>query len=928
MAKAALSSVIRRLVSAQARTGPPDRHLLERFIAHKDEGAFAALVERHGAMVQAVARSVLHHWQDAEDVFQATFLVLARQAGSVRKGSSVGSWLHGVAYRLALKARTAAATRHRLDSRVPPRASYESPDDLTWRELNGILHEELAHLADKYRAPLVLCYLEGLTQDQAAKHLGLAKGTFKGRLERARLLLRGRLSRRGLAPAVVLLADATRPAGAALPRAVASSMARTAAVFAAGQAASVSVQVAQMTEGVLRAMFLMQLRSAAAILLLAIGVAAAATGVLASHRMPDGPPATVEPRDAGRGTPEKPGVDGVKEPRWGEAVGGWRMRLTTPAGTEYRRNRPLPLSLELQNVSGGPLSFDLLATSADPEVNERGKRLVVCPLIDVSPWEGRRDQLPAGARLKWEVDFDRLRFLAQHLKAGTALRVRFGLAMQGATPEDAPAVGKRRRLLSNEVPVKLRDDHPSVETGAADLPPTWASSMLLVYRDYQGALRIDGKGRAALVTLGDGKGQAVTRGLIRTEAVLNRGRLDRLARFLRGQRLSELSSLAYYQIGAIGAGDKGGIWLSVGSGRGSFVASFPDSVVRDQPKLLALQAEMAKVMALVREKADDAKDPGKLPLPPGGGSAKPAAPAEDEIMWGKEVDGLQAGAGIMNGNSVRVGEKVTLVVKLRNVSKAAITVSVWPLWLTPPRVVDAAGKRVRATMAPVPLFEIIPAHFTLKPCQTVDLGKADIAVAEDEVRDQPVKVPEGVVDWFMIHVAPGRYKANLAGFLQHRPSVSTGTVEFEVKAASGKGTPDATPRPTVATELAKFDGTWVLVSTERNGQATSEEKNPYRLTFAGDKWKVHRGDEVAVEGTLRLVDITATPKKFDLIKPPRLAPNITVDYGIYEWKDDMLRYCTRNGPLGAGPDGHDLRPRDFTTRDGDGRTVYLWKRAK
>jgi hypothetical protein len=105
------------------------------------------------------------------------------------------------------------------------------------------------------------------------------------------------------------------------------------------------------------------------------------------------------------------------------------------------------------------------------------------------------------------------------------------------------------------------------------------------------------------------------------------------------------------------------------------------------------------------------------------------------------VDGLRAGAGIINGKSVRIGDKVTFVVKLRNVSKAAITVSVWPLWLTPPRVVDAAGKRVRATMAPVPLFGIIPAHLTLKPGQTVDLGKADIAVAEDEVRDQPVKAP-------------------------------------------------------------------------------------------------------------------------------------------------------------------------------------------
>jgi uncharacterized protein (TIGR03067 family) len=126
--------------------------------------------------------------------------------------------------------------------------------------------------------------------------------------------------------------------------------------------------------------------------------------------------------------------------------------------------------------------------------------------------------------------------------------------------------------------------------------------------------------------------------------------------------------------------------------------------------------------------------------------------------------------------------------------------------------------------------------------------------------------------------------------------------------------------------LAKFQGTWILVSTERNGQTTSEENNPYKLTFTGDKWKVHRGNDIAVEGTVRLVDVASTPKKFDLIKPPRLAPETTVDFGIYEWKGDTLRYCTRNGPLDAGIIVHDPRPRDFTTRDGDGQTVYIWKR--
>jgi RNA polymerase sigma factor (sigma-70 family) len=153
---------------------------------------------------------------------------------------------------------------------------------------------------------------------------------------------------------------------------------------------------------------------------------------------------------------------------------------------------------------------------------------------------------------------------------------------------------------------------------------------------------------------------------------------------------------------------------------------------------------------------------------------------------------------------------------------------------------------------------------------------------------------------------------------------------LETPAPMEKPPPSASrgPQPTAATERTRFQGTWVLISSERNGQATSEEKNPYTLTFTGDKWKVHRGDDVAVEGTLRFVDVAANPRKFDLLKHSRLGPGSSADYGIYEWKGDRLRYCTRNGPLGFGIDTPDLRPRDFTTRDGDGRTLYLWKRAR
>src|SRR5262245_61244913 len=382
MAKSGLRSVIRQLLSSRTIRSFSDRHLLERFLTHKAEAAFALLVERHGAMVLGVAWNVLHHRQDAEDVFQATFLVLARQAGSVRKRGSVGSWLHGVAYRLALKARASAAVRHRHETVAPERAPGETTDDLTWRELSGILHEELERLPDRYRAPLVLCYLEGMTQDQAAEHLGLAKGTLKGRLERARLLLRGRLDRLGLAPAVVLLADTYRPVGAALPAPVVTTTTRAAAAFAAGQTAGVSAQAAQLTEGALKTMFMTKLRSAAA-LLVAIILVVAGIGVLASRGAPGGPPPQAVPAPPGADAPEKPGGDKGKEQPWGEAVGGWRMRLSLPAGGEYRRNKPLPLLLEVQNVSKGPQPLESLGWgNPGLEVTEDGKRSVTRQHVD------------------------------------------------------------------------------------------------------------------------------------------------------------------------------------------------------------------------------------------------------------------------------------------------------------------------------------------------------------------------------------------------------------------------------------------------------------------------------------------------------------------------------------------------------------------
>ena len=171
-----------------------DRQLLERFTRHQDESAFQALMERHGPMVLAVCDRILHNAQDAEDAFQATFLVLLRKAGSIGQPRLLANWLYGVAYRKALKARANAA---RQSGTQWPAVSMPTPDpflDVCWRELQAMLNQELSPLPEKYRAPLVLCYLQGKTNEEAARQLGWPPGSMSARLARGREMLRDRLA--------------------------------------------------------------------------------------------------------------------------------------------------------------------------------------------------------------------------------------------------------------------------------------------------------------------------------------------------------------------------------------------------------------------------------------------------------------------------------------------------------------------------------------------------------------------------------------------------------------------------------------------------------------------------------------------------------------------------------------------------------------
>lgn len=197
-------SYVRGLAAPPERA--TDRELLGRFTVCEDETAFAAIVARHGPLVLSVCRSVLRDEHMADDAFQATFLVLARKADSIVKCASLGSWLHGVALRVARKAKTATARREQRERRASVPEGVVCADDLTWRELREVLHEEVARLPEKHRVPLLLCYWEAKTQEEAARLVGCPRATLKERLARARDALRGRLRRRGLGLDAVAIA--------------------------------------------------------------------------------------------------------------------------------------------------------------------------------------------------------------------------------------------------------------------------------------------------------------------------------------------------------------------------------------------------------------------------------------------------------------------------------------------------------------------------------------------------------------------------------------------------------------------------------------------------------------------------------------------------------------------------------------------------
>ena len=310
------------LFSEGTAVGLTDVQLLDRYVGPSDHGAeaaFTVLVKRHGPMVLRLCRGELNDMHAAEDAFQATFLILARKARSIRKVESLASWLYGVARRVARRARSIGCGALRTERRGALMVGHPSRMEREPSELVPEIQEEVDRLPGKYREPIILCYLEGLTHEEAASQLRIPVGTVKIRLSRGRDRLRGRLVRRGLAPTLVASALSTSTRGA-VPVPLLDLTVKAAMQVAAVRAAGVSVAVTALVEGVLRAMFLSKLRTIAAFVATSITLIATSLLVVSamsrpvrSDQGPD-PSKTREvlqprPKAAATPTPDKPEVE-------------------------------------------------------------------------------------------------------------------------------------------------------------------------------------------------------------------------------------------------------------------------------------------------------------------------------------------------------------------------------------------------------------------------------------------------------------------------------------------------------------------------------------------------------------------------------------------------------------------------------------------
>ena len=686
---------IRRVVG----DGLGDGELVGRYVDRRDEAALAALVNRHGPMVWGVCRRLLNH-HDAEDAFQATFIVLVRKAASIGQREAVGNWLYGVAHQTALQARRSAARRRAREVQVTEMPDAEAPQE-RWADLQPLLDEELSRLPDHYRTVIVLSDLEGRTRKEVAAQLGCPEGTVASRLVRARSMLAKRLTKRGVALSGGALSAALCRNASAVPTSVVMSTIKAANLVAAGQAV-ISSRVAALAEGVLKAMLLNKLKPALAVLVVMAMVGLIGYGVAKGQQ--NGEPVAPQ-KQAG----EKAEVPVVKEKAemedataWGKEVDGLQAGLLAEAAT-CRLGDKLEFTVKLRNVGKADIKITHgLLREYPPEVTatDGGKVSVYMPI-------------PKGYKVRV-----------------TELTIKPGETITLYNPEvavESEAMTRLKGLIRVETPTiciaprkykivysGMIESHPKLTTGTVEFEVkdqvAWGKEadgvqvgiLFGEHRAYKVGetvtltvrLRNNGKKEVPfsyyeeyfqknppLITDADGKAVTIKErnifGIIENSSVAPGKEVDlcKLPLDLRPDTDRK----------------KGESWTLYGTGK--FHIQYKDVSVVGEPRLEAPVTTHATGKVELEVKEADKKPAVEKPVEP---AAKQEKEKKTFTEWGKEIGGLQAGLGFRPGEKrpYHHGEEAWIVLRLRNIGKAPVEFShIWAFFVeNPPTITDADGK--------------------------------------------------------------------------------------------------------------------------------------------------------------------------------------------------------------------------------------------
>ncbi len=708
---------IRRVVGDGLRDG----ELLGRFIDRRDEGALAALVNRHGPMVWGVCRRLLGH-HDAEDAFQATFIVLVKKASSITQRELVGNWLYGVAHQTALQARRSAARRKAREIQVVQLPDTEAPPD-RWADVRPILDEELSRLPDHYRAVIVLCDLEGRTRRDVAVHLGCPEGTVASRLVRARAMLANRLSQRGVTLSGWALAAAMslNAASAGLPASVVMSTIKAAGLCAAGQAV-IPVKVAALAEGVLKTMLMNKLKPALAVLLVATMVGVIGFGIAMGQQTGDVPEKQESEKAQKGDVPQKdakPKVEAaVKEKAekketiaWGKEVDGLQLGLVADADS-YRQGETAKFAVKLRNVGKAEVTvtYSVLRESAPQVTTSDGGKVSVfmpAPFGNYAP--------PIKRVIK---PGETITLYKPEVAVEPEALMRLKGIMRVTTPTICVDPGKYKIAYGGMI-----QSHPKLATETVEFEvkePVAAEKAETAWGQEVDGLQI-GLADAHPVRQGESiKFTVKLRNVGKAAVKISHGLLEECAPQITnadGGRVAlamppilgiyvvptervikpgETVTL-YNPTVAVESEDRakldGELLVKVPTifvGPGKYKIAFP-RMVQSHPKLTTGTVEF---------------------------EVKPAK--ESATAWGKEVDGMQVGILFGEHRAYKVGETVTLTVRLRNNGKKDVPFSYYEEYFqkNPPLITDADGKVVKIKERNI--FGIIE-NSSVAPGKEVDL---------------------------------------------------------------------------------------------------------------------------------------------------------------------------------------------------------------